>query len=214
MSIGSILLGAALILLVGLFLARPFLLSGVRYDQQRTMRQELLNRKEAILTQIQVLEFDYETGTLPELDFKQQRRQLVAEAADTLKKLDILADTMPGADANADIPDDKVGNEIEAAISRLRSGRTPDKVHNEVENEIEAAVSQLRSRPTPAHKPAPASIPEKAAAQPQTPPPVTAEKPVPTNGRIRFCPQCGKPVDQGDNFCAYCGHQFIPIQST
>ena len=53
MTIGSILLGLALVLLVGLFLARPFLKREIISDHPATKREQLLNEKEALLTQIQ-----------------------------------------------------------------------------------------------------------------------------------------------------------------
>lgn len=174
MPIGSILLGATLLILVGLFLARPFLLSHARFGKQMSPRQELLAQKEAVLAQIQVLEFDYETGDLPDLDYKQQRQQLVAEAAEILKKLDELPETDKTA------PKKRTDEEIEAAVARRR-----------------------RRKPRPA-----SPAPVKATQQPQPPPPAASSKAVQTNGRIKFCPQCGQPVDKSDNFCAYCGHKI------
>jgi hypothetical protein len=114
MSIGSLLLGATVLILVGLFLARPFLLSNARYGRRKGLRQELLAQKEAILAQIQVIEFDYETGTLPEQEYKQQRRQLVAEAAEILERLDNVPGTAETTSTGG------VDNEIEAAVARLR----------------------------------------------------------------------------------------------
>jgi hypothetical protein len=114
MSIGSLLLGATLLILVGLFLARPFLLSNARYGRRKGLRQELLAQKEAILAQIQVLEFDYETGTLPEQEYKQQRPQLVAEAAEILERLD----NVPGPAEPTSTGG--IDNEIEAAVAALR----------------------------------------------------------------------------------------------
>lgn len=176
MATGSILLGAALIIVVGLFLARPFLLSNAQYGRQKSRRQQLLAQKEAVLAQIQILEFDYETGTIPEQDFTQQRQQMVAEAAEILKRLDELAETPTAASG------DKITGEIEAAVSRLR-------------------------RPAPA--PAKAKAKVKAIPAPAL---ATTQPSAPVNGRIKFCSQCGKPVEKGDNFCAYCGHQIVPAQ--
>lgn len=183
MTTGSILLGAALIILVGLFLARPFLLSNAQYGRQKSRRQELLAHKEAVLARIQILEFDHETGTMPEQDFTQQRQQLVAEAAEILQKLDEL----PGSAAGS-----KVDGEIEAAVSRLRQ-RQPNAV----------------AGPAPVKAKAKA----KATPQPPTPVPAASKTPAATNGRIKFCSQCGQSIDKGDNFCAYCGHQIIPAQA-
>lgn len=184
MSIGSLLLGATLLILVGLYLARPFLLENARFGRRTGLRQELLADKEGILAQIKVLEFDYETGTLPEEDYLQQRQQLVAEAAEVLKIIDELSEPSEVS------PADGVEKEIEAAITRLRR-RQP---------------SQTTSAPVKAAS-QPAAVPQPVAVK-------TAEKPAPTNGQVKFCSQCGQPVEKGDNFCAYCGHKIIQPQST
>jgi hypothetical protein len=184
MSAGSLLLGATLVVLVALFLARPLLLSNARFGRQKSLRQELLAQKEAIMAQIQILEFDFETGTLPEEDYRQQRQQMVAEAAELLKKLDELS-----AIGNSAAPDN-IDGEIEAAVARLRQ-------------------RQPRPRPktsTPA--------PVKAAPRPQNAAPTAVEAAVPTNGRVNFCSQCGQPIEEEDNFCAYCGHQILQPQTT
>ncbi len=108
MTIGSILLGVALLILVVLFLARPFVQRASLTHLPRTDRQRLLARKEAILTQILALEFDYETGKVPAEVYQPQREAMVAEAAVVLQELDALP--LVG----------RVDAEIEAAIAQLR----------------------------------------------------------------------------------------------
>ena len=109
MTAGSILLGIALLLLVVLFLARPFLrdywqppaISTTPYDA-------LLAEKEALLDQIRVLDFDHETGKMPTAVYQPQRQKLIGEAAIVLEQMDSLNATT-GLDA-----------EIEAAIAGHR----------------------------------------------------------------------------------------------
>jgi hypothetical protein len=174
MSTGSLLLIAAVILLVGLYLARPLLATS--HQRSRTSaRQELLSQKETILTQIDILDFDYETGKLPELVYKQQRRQMIGQASDILKKLDEFADLPEPSGANS------IQSEIEAAI---------------------AAHRQPRPQPKPQSPTLPA---ESAISLPPTPEPTAAA----TNGQVKFCSQCGQPVDKGDKFCANCGHKVL-----
>ena len=108
MTIGSILLGVALLILVVLFLARPFVQRASLTHLPRTDRQRLLARKEAILTQILALEFDYETGKVPAEVYQPQREAMVDEAAVVLQELDALP------------PVGRVDAEIEAAIAQLR----------------------------------------------------------------------------------------------
>lgn len=113
MTIGSILLGLALVLLVGLFLARPFLKREIISDHPTTRREQLLNEKEALLTQIQQLDFDAETGKIPPEVHQTQREVMKVQAAQILQALDELQ-THPSA----------VDAEIEAAVAQIRRGET------------------------------------------------------------------------------------------
>jgi hypothetical protein len=108
MTIGSILLGVALLILVVLFLARPFVQRPTSPHLPRTKRQRLLAQKEAALTEIMALEFDYETGKIPAELYQPQRATMVAEAAALLQELDALP------------PTDRIDAEIEAAIAQMR----------------------------------------------------------------------------------------------
>ncbi|HUM68337.1 MAG TPA: hypothetical protein PLK31_05775, partial [Chloroflexota bacterium] len=90
MTTGSILLGAALLLLVVLFVARPFIQRTPVTSRPRTSGQRLLAQKEALLAEILALDFDYETGKLPAELYQHQRAAMVAETAAILEPLDSL----------------------------------------------------------------------------------------------------------------------------
>jgi hypothetical protein len=109
MAIGSILLGLSLLIVVGLFLARPLLIAKPEPTKQLTRRQQLEQDKEAYLREIRALDFDYETGNIPPEVYEQQRAQLVKGAAAILKELD-------------DLPADEgeVYSQIEAAVAAKR----------------------------------------------------------------------------------------------
>lgn len=112
-TIGSILLGLALLIIVALFLLRPFFNAP---PQAKTLsrRQELLLQKEATLEAIRALDFDHDTGKLPDAEYEQQRTILMRDAAATLKALD----EMPAGPADED-----VYVQIEAAVSLIREQR-------------------------------------------------------------------------------------------
>lgn len=112
MSIGSILLGLALLIISGLFLAQPFLVSREQEERPRSRKQQLLAQKEAVLEEIRALDFDYETGKIPEDVHQVQREHLVMTATAVLKEIDAL-----GVEA----PPDDVAAQIEAAINRVRA---------------------------------------------------------------------------------------------
>ena len=119
MSIGSILLGLALLILVGLFLARPFLVQKERESRPRRPKQQLLMQKEALLEEIWALDFEYDTGKLPEDTYQAQRDELMAVAADTLQALDEVGTEVP----EDDVASQEVAAQIEAAINRVRIQR-------------------------------------------------------------------------------------------
>ncbi len=114
MSIGSILLGLSLLILVGLILAQPFFAQPERKPRPRSRKQQLLMQKEALLEEIRALDFEYDTGTLPEDTYQAQRDELMVVTTETLKVLDEL-----GTEA----PADDVAAQIEAAINRVRVQR-------------------------------------------------------------------------------------------
>jgi hypothetical protein len=111
-TIASILLGLALLVLLALFLARPFFKAPAAAEVERGPQQELMARKEALLDAIRALDFDHETGKMPDEEFETQRAHLMSEAAATLQALDSLPAVPPEKDVYA---------QIEAAVSALRS---------------------------------------------------------------------------------------------
>lgn len=184
LTIGSILLGGALILIVILFLARPF---AVAEDEERRIGREavdaLLLRKESLLREIRELDEDYEAAKVAPEMYQRARPAMVKQAALVMKQLDdagyVEAAPVP---ANVDA-------QIEAAVRRLR---TPE----QIDAQIETAIRQARQQP--AITPAAASTTSSAA---------TASMPA-TNGTTKYCPQCGRRVEPDERFCARCGRNL------
>lgn len=149
MSVASILFGLTILVVVALYVLRPLLAPPPRPARRPPRSQaQLLAQKEAILGQIRELDFDHQTGKLPDDIYEEQRAHLLPLAAGVLQELDNVAN---GSGPSAD---------IEAAVARLRQAR---------------------------RAPAAPAVPGRPA---------------------RFCPQCGQPVDSGDNFCVACGHDL------
>jgi hypothetical protein len=172
LTIGSILLGGAVLVLVLLYLARPF--AAAEDDPARHEREtvdSLLLRKESLLRDIRELDDDYESAKVaPEL-YRHTRPQLLKQAALVMKQLDEHGYTEAPAGAVM-TPD--MDAQIEAAVSRLRS---PE----QLDAEIEAAVRRARSAP-----PATPTVTGNGAAQfcPQCGRRVEPDD--------RFCPKCGR----------------------
>ena len=108
MTTGSILLALALLVLVGLFVVRPFLLPR-RRPVPLTERQALLAEKVALLAKVQALDFDLQTGKQEEEVYTIERRLLMERAGDILRRLDEL-----GAG------EDDIETQIAAAVAKLR----------------------------------------------------------------------------------------------
>ncbi len=170
MTIGSILLGIALLVLVGLFVTRPLIVPDLYRRRRMTERQKLVAQKEAILTLIHNLEFDYDTGKIPELNYKQQREGLVNQAADILQQIDGLDQT---PDTWADV--------VEMESAKPQARQLPD-----IEMDIEAAIEGRRSG-TLMVPGQPAEQPEKANGSYQFCP----ECGLPVDSEDKFCSSCG-----------------------
>lgn len=195
LTVGSVLLGLALVIIVLLYLARPFAMP--EDEETRVNREEidgLLLRKESLLREIRELDDDYESAKVaPEL-YMVVRPQKVKQAATIMKQLDDHGYVEPAAGGFASpgvaSPTPDVDAQIEAAVRRIR---TPEQLDEQLEAAIQRA-RQNRGQPDP--------VPTAAGA----------------NGATSFCPQCGRRVEPGDRFCPACGHHHIqesnPAQAT
>lgn len=231
-STGSLLLGIALLLVVGLVVVRPLLSpSGeeatfAHASDPVTMRQALETQKDALLEQIRDLDFDRETGKVPEDRYRQRREALTAEAAAIFRRLDALAPAAnrarpaPAEAGDKVILEDEVipknesipENEIEAAVARLRKSspangsETGSKTLEEITEgppKVAPEDAEAEIEATIAHL---RSRPDEEGAQTEAAPD-GAEQHSAEKGS-RFCPQCGESHDPDDKFCAYCGHRL------
>ncbi len=90
MDIGAIFLIVALTILVGLFVARPF----IEHRRLRVVSAEekelssLMAERDRMINALQELDFDYTLGKIPAEDYPSQRAALLQHAADALRRLD------------------------------------------------------------------------------------------------------------------------------
>jgi hypothetical protein len=124
MSIGSIFLGLALFILVALFVSRPLIKRQPRRRSNTSAYEALLAQKEAILTQILNLDFDFDTGKVPESEYKKLRADYMSEATAIIRQLDALETGEEIVDSKSDKTEGETTksqtDEIEAAIALLR----------------------------------------------------------------------------------------------
>jgi hypothetical protein len=121
MSLGSILLGLALFIVVALVLAYPYLVA--QRQEMPSEYERLEAAKELLLGEIRILDFDHETGKIPTESYEAERRGLVAEAARIMQKLDDLPQPRHRPDLDLDDLDD--ADDLEAAIAALRQKGKP-----------------------------------------------------------------------------------------
>jgi hypothetical protein len=182
MDIGSLLLLLALLVLIGLFIARPLL---DRDSAAATPEEELkvhelstlLAERDRILTALEELDFDNALGKIPSEDYTNQRARLVNQGADVLRKLDEL---------NGDTSDAEIERRIEEAIAERRITTS-----NIVETEV-------LSQPQPVLVDADDEVEVQLAAR----------RRARQDKSAGFCPQCGRPVQQSDRFCPNCGNDL------
>jgi hypothetical protein len=182
MDIGSIFLILALLLLVGVFVSRPFFSKQENALQGETSAEDheisaLLAERDRLLNALAELDFDNALGKIPTEDYPVQRQALVAHGVQVLRRLDELQPPKSGVLVMED--------QIEAAIAARRVETSPAGVRvgangngiGSPDDEIERLLASRRRERQ-----------EKAAG---------------------FCPQCGGPVQRSDKFCPKCGARQI-----
>ena len=186
MDLGSIFLILALLILVGLYVSRPFFerqesAVEVPVDTLDHQRSALLAERDRILNALQELDFDYALGKIPEADYPGQRALLLHNGAEVLRQLDVMQ-----AEAGAEDAETR----LEAAIAARRAD----------------ASSTASAKATASGR----GVRAAAVAAPDD----EVEAMLANRRRVRseksagFCPQCGGAIRQSDRFCPKCGHDL------
>lgn len=122
MDLATILIGLALILLVGAYLARPLLdRTAVQLTPVDHERSALLAGRERVLAAMEELDMDRTMGKLDEEDYLQQRAELLGEGADVLRRLDQLVPAADPVQTTTEPADLAIADEIERQIEQLRA---------------------------------------------------------------------------------------------
>lgn len=167
MTIGSLFLGLALLVLVGLFVARPLLKPDARSRSRLTRHQALVAQKEAVLAQIKSLDFDHDTGKLTDEDYHKSREEFLVMAEDIFRQLDEL--------------------EQSSELAEPVAGQVSASPTTGIESEIEAAVALHRAQPSAlATAINPSQSPISNGKTNYCP-----ECGQPTNADDKFCANCG-----------------------
>jgi hypothetical protein len=188
MDIGAFFLLLALLMLIAVFVSRPFL----ERQPAATLQEEhaassLLAERDRILTALQELDFDHGLGKIPAEDYPLQRSSLLQRGAAILRQLDALttstalsAGSSPFAKHPSGAPasgrgestKERLGTAI--ATRRADAAEEPASAKETTDEDLEALIAKRR-----------ASLKDKAAG---------------------FCPKCGRPNLSTDSFCPQCGY--------
>jgi hypothetical protein len=175
MEIGSLFLVLAVSLIVGLYVAQPFLeRRGRRVTAEAQEISALLAERDRVVNALQELDFDYNLNKIPAEDYPAQRAELLQKGADILKQLDALSALTPS-------PSPDYG----------RGGNAADR--------IESAAAARRANTSAAQAIARARDDDDIEAL------IAARRKARKGKSGGFCPRCGKPALVSDRFCPHCG---------
>lgn len=168
---GAIFLILAVLVLVGLFISRPFL-ENRRVQAVSAQEHEishLLAERDSLITALQELDFDHVLGKIPAEDYPNTRAALLTHAADVLRRIDEL---QPSQTSPADAE-----SRVEAAIAARRADAAAKLTASAPsDNDLEALIAARRAQ-------------RKEKSGGFCP---NCGKPVLRSDR--FCPSCGKAI--------------------
>jgi len=172
MDIGAIFLLLSVSLLTVLFVTRPFFerrrISGAAAGDQEL--SSLLAERDRLLGALQELDFDHTLAKIPAQDYPVMRANLLKQASDILRKLDML---QPHNHIQVDAE-----SRVEAVIASTRADATVEKSSERESNDddLEDLIAARRA----------ARKDKSAGFCPKCGKPILRSD--------RFCPSCGKPI--------------------
>jgi hypothetical protein len=184
MDIGSIFLILGLLIIVSLYISRPFFeRKAVMVSPEEQELSALLAERDRMLNALQELDFDYALGKVPEADYPAQRTAMLQRGADILRQLDAYQTEAPSENAEA---------RLEAAIASRRA---------------DARSLSSTSSNGNGTKTAPGLA--VAAADDDLEILLANRRRARSEKSAGFCPRCGGPVQKSDRFCPKCGVTLI-----
>lgn len=191
MDLGSLFIFLALLILVGLYVSRPFFesksMSEVNLDsvhpnktpvnaEDEHQLSALMAERDRILLAIQELDFDATLGKIPEEDYPSQRQALLSKGAEVLRQLDAYQVEMPVAMSLADEHQSEPSAAGQQAVSpgiAVVGYGNGNRASVFGDDEIETLLANRRR-----------------------------ERQGKASG---FCPKCGGALQKVDKFCPKCG---------
>ena len=192
MDLGSIFLVLALLIVVILFISRPFfelktVPENTLVNQEGQDVSALLAERDQVLDALQELDFDHALGKIPEEEYPAQRKFLLDRGTKILRELDAHQDTGTSAQESANDVDARLEAAIAARRADVRidatSALTPEPQQSQsamiedADDDLEFMIANRRRNRN-----------DKAAG---------------------FCPKCGGTVQKSDQFCPKCGTTLV-----
>jgi rubrerythrin len=174
MDIGSLFLILGLLILVGLFVARPFFERTARVvSQEEQALSALMAERDRVLNALQELDFDYALQKIPEAEYPAQRAILLQKGVEILRQIDAFQPQAAATDVEARIEAAIAARRADAARQPASRPATAAAVLDAPDDELERLLANRRRQRS-----------EKAAGFcPQCGGPVQKSD--------RFCPRCG-----------------------
>jgi rubrerythrin len=169
MDIGAIFFTLALLTLVGMFIAGPYMQRGrQRGGRQDHERSALMAEYDRMVNTLQEIDFDNTLGKIPAEDFPIQRAELLAKGAELLRKLDALQPKQESRDTQS---------RIEAAVATRRADAPAIIPAIQIDDDdLEALIAKRRK----SHKGKSTGFCPRCGK--------------PILDADRFCPSCGKAI--------------------
>jgi hypothetical protein len=167
MDIGSILLLLTLVVVVAGIIFKPFRDGGPAEWEEDLELSGLLSERERILESLAELDFDNELGKVPEEIYELQRKYLLTEGAEVMKRLE--------EEYPAETRTDTLEEQISARREKVKQTA-------EVDDPLEEMIRQRRAA---------SAKPEKTAAKPAGKAKFCPECGQPVVAGDRFCTSCG-----------------------
>jgi hypothetical protein len=178
MDIVVALIGLTMTVIVAAYVAQPLiarLRTGTATLLEDSPRDKLMAERDALYAAIRDLDFDFQTGKLLEADYRAMREKYAARGVEILKGLDAMPE-IGWRRAEGGSRKAEIADDIEAAVRARRKAKPAQSAP--IEDEIEAAIRARRQAAHPSPK---------------------------SEIGNQNCPNCGRPVDSTDRFCAKCG---------
>lgn len=174
MELGAFFLVLAVGLMVGLFVAQPFLQRNHRRIAPEGREiSALMAERDRVINALQELDFDYNLKKIPAEDYPVQRAELLQKGAEILKKLD---DLLPSPNGKGSGGEGATADRIESAVAARRADLSGAQAATRNEDDVEALIATRRS----------ARKEKSGGFCPRCGKPVLVSD--------RFCPHCGKSI--------------------